>query len=151
MLNILKISKIIIYLSLVIFFLSGSIQLFYPDSYASYMTSHSVDSIVEYRNGNLDHNLICKEFFPEEVSKAMGKIWLFSLVMLVISFISILIFQLFLIKKESSLSQSRNTMRNFVAIFSISFLILFMVFMIEYDYDYITGCKQLQENGEFLQ
>jgi hypothetical protein len=55
-----------------------------------------------------------------------------------------------LINKNDFLLQSKNTMRNFIIIFSISSLILFWGFMCEYEYDYTTDCGQLQTNGEFL-
>lgn len=100
MINVLRISKIITCILLTAFFLSSLIQLFFSDMYVSYKTGYSIDSIVGYRTGNFDRSLLCKEFFPEEVSQAMGGIWIFSLLTFAASFISILMFKLLLIKKN---------------------------------------------------
>ena len=127
MISILKISKIITYSLLVIFLLSSSIQLFFPDAYASYKTGYSVDSIIGHRTGNSDRSLLCKEFFPEKVSQAMGGIWIFSLLTFVASFIFILIFKLLLIKKEYPLFQSKNIIDKFFVVLIILFLIFYIV------------------------
>lgn len=149
--NILNTFKLAIYLFLALFLFSSSLYAFFPDSYASYRTGYSVDSIVGYRAESLDHNLICKDFFPEKVAQATGEIISFSFLMIPILFILIITCQYFLMKKNDFLSQSKNTMRNFIIIFSISSLIFFWgLIMREYEYDYLTGCDQFQANSEFL-
>ena len=145
-----KILKIIIYSSLFISLLSSSIYLFFPDLYVSYVTGYSVDFIVGYRTGNFDYSLLCKDFFPREISQAIGKVETLSFLMFIISLISVLVFKLFLIIKKGHVSQSKNTMRNLLIILFLSFLMSFMVFISDYTYNYILGCEQLQADCERL-
>ena len=68
--------------------------------------------------------------------------------MFIYFYISFAVVKLFLVKKESPLFQLKYTMRNFIIIFSLSFLMLFEVFLDEYTLHYFLGCEHLQEDCE---
>jgi len=148
MTNILKISKIATYLLLTLFLLSSLIYLFFPDLYVSYRTGYSIENIVGYRNGELERGLVCKEFefFPREVSRVSGEIFLFSLITFILSFISVIVYKILLITKKA---QSKNTLRNFL-ILSVLFLMFLAVFTSDYNYRYTLTCEQFQETCDRL-
>ena len=146
-----KIFKVVIYLLLFITLLSGLTYIFFPDLYASYMTSYRVDSIIGYRTGDFDKSLLCKEFFPREIFSAINNLFSFFVLTFIISFISIIIFKLVLkTKKKDVLLQQKNTMRNFLVLLSLAFLMLLIGLTSDHSFHYFIRCEQLQANCQSI-
>ena len=69
----------------------------------------------------------------------------------IISFISIIIFKLVLkTKKKDVLLQQKNTMRNFLVLLSLAFLMLLIGLTSDHSFHYFIGCEQLQANCQSI-
>lgn len=145
-----KFLKGIVYLLLAISLLSGAVYRFLPDSYASYRTGYSVDTIVGYRTGGIDNASICKSFFPEKVAQTSGELFFFSLLIFSLALVIALVFTLRIAKDWKGSARHNKDACNFAILLLMAFLMLFAGFVRDYEYDYATGCAQLQANGEFL-
>ncbi|MDD3190903.1 MAG: hypothetical protein PHI66_04420 [Candidatus Pacebacteria bacterium] len=146
-----KFSKSFIYLLLFVSLLSGLVYICIPDLYASYITGYSVDSIVGYRMGDFDQSLLCKEFFPENVSIAINNLFMFSVLTFMSSFILIIGSKLVLRKTNGKevLLQPRGTLSLVIFLF-LDFLVLFICFISEPDYSYLVGCEQFKANCQSI-
>ena len=148
--NKLKTFKTVICILLGIYLLSSTIYLYFPDLYASILTGYSIDSIVDYRSGEMDSAIICKQFFPEKVALAISAVVLISVILTIVLSVLIIIYRKVLISGGLYSSQSKNTILYFVILLIIAYTMAFAAFIYEYEYDYVVGCAQFHENGEYL-